>query len=986
MLAFLLALFGGTLGLAGLGGGGGEKSPSIVTAKSGNGAGDPVAAPRDIVFDDIDDEIDEDEMDDGKPDMPDVDDDKPDMGGTPDMPDMDDGGHGGGMHDDMPDTPDMSDDHGDDGGHSAPVGTPRDDSNDGLNGDHGDHGDGLHGDDSGGHGGVGHDTPIKLPVTQAEINAFVSAVRNADEAHVHGDGDDRSGEHMQVMDLVDPAAATHIAIGHGSWFDPSNWHNGEVPGDNAKVVIPDGVYLEYDQQSDARLFTVRVDGQLDFATDVDSTMVVDTLIVAPGGVMTAGTADDPVQSEVDVEIIIANNGAIDTNWDPGLFSRGIISHGKTEIHGARTDAHEKVVEDPMAGDTSLRFDGIPQGWEVGDTIVIAGTEYAGHYYAEGKQIHTGSEDEVRTISQIDGNRVYFETPLEHDHDTPRADLKTSVANYSRNVTIKSEDGDDSEVYERGHVMLMHSDDVDVRYAAFEELGRTDKSKDLDVDGNNSFDSNIAGRYGLHLHRTGVEAESDPTILTGNAVFGSPGWGIVQHDSHAIINGNATFDTFGAGFVAESGNETGSWGDNIAIYAEGVGWTNPKNVVDLETYNIGNSGDGFWFQGRMVASHDNVAASVNNGFVYFHRGSDGNHTYDAGTFEFEDALNYDDSARASTTPITAFSNNETFAAREGLIVIKASPEQGHGIHSVFEGFTAWEVEQGATFEYTAHYILKDFDVIGDGDGNGSLNSWFENAGISLGTNSFDFTIINSSTQGFHTGIKLYKGWTAGRAQLDDADHNFTVVNPEFTDVTVELGHYDPGADMLQLTPVTESKLTVSFDQPFVLENSDRDTVVKVTGTLEDSLGKKEFPTASESYDIDREEMLKIIKEDGYFTADDGKDYVSHNLYFSDRGTGDIYQKGILIELDESLGVGDAGRVFGDATFKGYVPLQELKDIAAMPAQKVFDAGQFDTDGSIVVIESATDALWDALTANQGMMSEEASVMDHDDDHHDDAMAA
>ena len=51
---------------------------------------------------------------------------------------------------------------------------------------------------------------------------------------------------------------------------------------------------------------------------------------------------------------------------------------------------------------------------------------------------------------------------------------------------------------------------------------------------------------------------DPGMAMGNAVYGSPGWGFVHHDSNAILDNNATYDTFGAGYVAESGNETGAW--------------------------------------------------------------------------------------------------------------------------------------------------------------------------------------------------------------------------------------------------------------------------------------------------------------------------------------------------------------------------------------------------------------------------------------------
>ena len=131
-------------------------------------------------------------------------------------------------------------------------------------------------------------------------------------------------------------------------------------------------------------------------------------------------------------------------------------------------------------------------------------------------------------------------------------------------------------------MFMHSDEVDVRYAEFHELGRTDKSEPLDDfklrNGNRISDgnggsvvgdrTNIRGRYALHLHRAGVNGDEHPAVLVGNSVDGSPGWGFVQHDSYAVLENNVAFDVFGSGFVTETGNEIGAWRNNISIKNEG----------------------------------------------------------------------------------------------------------------------------------------------------------------------------------------------------------------------------------------------------------------------------------------------------------------------------------------------------------------------------------------------------------------------------------
>ena len=112
--------------------------------------------------------------------------------------------------------------------------------------------------------------------------------------HVHPDDPSKASEHHALLNLVPVADATHIAVNNGSWFDPNTWANGEVPPDGAAVVIPEGVTVAYDGESAASLFTVRVDGGLEFATDQDTFMEVDTLIVAPTGKLTIGSVDQPV--------------------------------------------------------------------------------------------------------------------------------------------------------------------------------------------------------------------------------------------------------------------------------------------------------------------------------------------------------------------------------------------------------------------------------------------------------------------------------------------------------------------------------------------------------------------------------------------------------------------------------------------------------------------------------------------------------------------
>lgn len=804
----------------------------------------------------------------------------------------------------------------------------------------------------GGHGDAPHDHGAHLPQTPEEIEAFVANVLAGEDTHDHhAPGSPMGMEHMAALNLVAPAEATHVAIGNGSWFDADNWYQGNIPDAGARVIIPEGVHMTYDGLSDTSLFTVRVDGHLEFAPDTDSQMLLDTMVVTPNGQLTIGTQASPVEADVSVDIIFAGNGPIDTDWDPTLLSRGLIAHGQTTIHGAEKNAHEKVIDDPMAGDTWVEFATTPEGWEVGDTIVIAGTHYRGHDWNGVNAVQPyPSQDEVRTITDIQDGMVYFDDPLEHDHDAPRDDLSTSVANYTRNITFSSEGGADAEIYDRGHVMFMHNDDVDVRYAAFHELGRTDKSEpaqDADDIIDIAFDDNVKGRYPAHVHKAGVGDLEDPAVLMGNAVFGSPGWGIVHHDSNAIVDGNATFDTFGAGYVAESGNETGVWSNNIAIYAEGNSWAAPKDGNDIANFDLGQTGDGFWFQGRMVESTGNIAASVNHGFAYMHRGfEDGLYTADSDVFAAPDAFFGDDAVFLDHFPVLSFHDNETFAAKEGLHVVKSNPNQGHDLHSVFSDFTAWNVRSGAHFEYTSHYIIEGFDLIGEGPGVSYSEA---DVGISFGPNTTDMTIVDAQIAEFDTGMDLFKWFTPNNPGTPD-QFQHTIVDPVFQNVDQAYENFNPAIDEIvnsaDLPQEVEPDLVVS---PMSYREGWPDPgarIVEISGTKTDSLGQTSFPAGTDSYNMDFEDVVRTLETDGYYATSAGQNYFMVDLYFSDRLTGDIYTESHPVMIDPNVPLGNPFTSYSDALFNGVADLDQSESDPTQEAAELFAEL---TEGQVVLAE-------------------------------------
>ncbi|QFT92010.1 Bifunctional hemolysin/adenylate cyclase precursor [Roseovarius sp. THAF9] len=776
--------------------------------------------------------------------------------------------------------------------------------------------------------------------------------------HMHDMGSDMATEHMQLMDLVERSEATHVAIAHGDWFDPATWHEGRIPDAGAQVLIPHGIHVNYDGESDASLFTVRVDGQLAFATDADTRMEVDTFVVAPSGRLEIGTADTPVQANVNTEIIIANNGDIDVNWDPTLLSRGLISHGEVEIHGAEKTTFLKVDDAPMAGDTQITLEEVPEGWQVGDTIVITGTHKQGWTWDNDvrRVVHRESEDEEVTITAINGTQITIDRPLEHDHDTPREDLAAYVSNMSRNITVRSEDGEGTEVHHRGHVMFMHSDDVDVRYAAFDDLGRTDKSfaaADVGTFSTIEADSNVKGRYAVHLHRTGTEDQESPSFLVGNAVSGSPGWGIAHHSSHSVIVDNAVFDAFGAAFAAEDGDETGVWGGNIAIRSEGIGygdWT-AKDQNDVQRHDNGRTGDGFFFAGRLVEANDNVAANTTHGYVWMHRS--------APAAALSDNLDQPEVAygagtiRPDLAPIQGFDDNEAFGTQVGLIVVKANHRQEHEVRTVMDGFLNWETSAGVNLSYTSHYTVKNIDLIGTENREEPANAEY---GVRLGNNAYDMVVNGAAIDGFATGVDVStNGYTL---PITTADAQNFFIDVEVTDTNREyIGLDESRHQIMSSDELVQDRLDFTMGGDLTLSQGE---TLFFDGVKTDSIGSRDrqFSSMDEfqaAYFY--ENIVPLLQNEGYYTAPDGRHILLVEDFVADRATGELlkFAHRVTLQMSDSQLAAWGAVNNGPIDLTSSAPIARNDTATVAPGQAVLIdvlANDNDPEGDAIRIDGMT----------------------------------
>ena len=619
----------------------------------------------------------------------------------------------------------------------------------------------------------------------------VEPISHVDMGQTHADNPGEQHEHLAFLDLVPHTQVTHKAIQDGSWFDPNTWEGGRIPGDDAKVLISEDVKVTYDQESAARIDTLRVDGILQFSADQNTQLLLDSFIVAPEGTLLIGTEDNPIQADVTTRITFTSDTPIDTHWDPKQLSRGLLSHGQARIYGAEKLDFVALQQDPIAGDNELvlKLDGMsePLGWQVGDQLVLGGTSYN---WRGSNEDNTRFQDEVLTVTEINGNRVRFSnnniasgdnSVLRFDHQRPEElqdQVDLYIANTTRNIVFETENADQAPTQQRAHVMFMHNADVQVLNAGFYNLGRSDKSQVVDdpgqnVDGSIGTGTNPRGRYALHFHRTGADdINGIPALAQGNAVVGSPGWGIVHHDSHATLTDNVVFDVVGAGIVAESGNEIGTWHNNLTIKTTGDANTahdiNP-NSPRTNRFDFGFNGEGYWVQGAaQIAMTDNTAVSAAGAGIELLGFDSGTESVrDAQTLavntlpsELQDIAkgNVDESVvDVAAVPLRQLTGFQSYNSNSGInlwgrvmnedgqLNVRGEPYTAHDYRSVIDDFAVWNIfNNGVILRYSGNVDLQD----------GLIHASRPRAtGIHVNDTSLEQRYINLHIEGFKTGIAV-----------------------------------------------------------------------------------------------------------------------------------------------------------------------------------------------------------------------------------------
>ena len=628
--------------------------------------------------------------------------------------------------------------------------------------------------------------------------------------------------HAPFLDLVPHSNATHIAVNDGNWFDPNTWQNGNVPNDNADVLIPEGVEVFYAQESDARIHTIRVDGSLTFSQNTNTQLIVDYVAVSETGTLEMGTELNPIQAQANIIFapVDPDNPEIDTDWDPHQVSRGLVAgHGaKVSIFGEEKTSYITLADNHLAGATELTFsEPVPGDWEVGDTIVLTGTAWDATGSHDDNSI---TQDEVLTIESINGNTITFShndvngNALRFDHTTPEGfELDIYVANLTRNVVFQSEGGNDVPPSQRGHTMFMDHD-TKIYNAGFYGLGRTDKDIVLDdpqFDGDGNLipgtGTNPRARYPIHFHEIlehhhpdmdmnmDMGMDMDTAEVNGSVIWDSPGWGLSVHSSRADITDNVSFDVVGAHFVTEDGDEQATFRGNIAIKAAGAVTDAPADLLQPtgprgDQKDFGVRGMGFWLgttYSVVNGFEDNIVTGTKDSgiFVYGHNDIHAQPIVPVSTLpeEIQWIAGEDTEIQSWAVPLINFSGNKVYNAEGGIELRGVSRDDdglgyfglGHDQQNVISEFEIWGIRHhGVDIQYAAHITVQDSLIVGNPDNPITRNHTFSEhltttgVGINSDKNARSIVIQNNHIEGFEIGATIPQ--TGSQGYNSEIKHN------------------------------------------------------------------------------------------------------------------------------------------------------------------------------------------------------------------------
>ena len=375
---------------------------------------------------------------------------------------------------------------------------------------------------------------------------------------------------------------------------------------------------QFEAPADSTWDYIEVAGTLKISRAHDTVLRFTHLFVLPGGMLDAGTAADPIPATRHVEFVI-RDVPIDTARDPFQWGNALLNFGHQSRVGASKLAWAPLTGDVAAGATTVTLSVDPQGWQVGDELLLPDTRQPilnlNRPIAEAQP----RREAKVTIAAIDGRTITLSKPTDFEHRAQREPdgtvvLQPRLANLTRNIVVRSENpaGTPGHTADIGHEAMW-----DIRYNELDALGRTRGIKlDKTILTPLHVGTNQPGRYEDHHHHAhGFGSATVGSVLRGHGNAGK--WGVVIHGTHdATVEDNVAVDLPGSAFITEDGYETrNAFRRNFAAYSFGNYQGNDETaVINVAQDNPGAEGACFWFRGIQNIIEANEAWDCTTGIM------------------------------------------------------------------------------------------------------------------------------------------------------------------------------------------------------------------------------------------------------------------------------------------------------------------------------------------------------------------------------------
>ena len=471
----------------------------------------------------------------------------------------------------------------------------------------------------------GAQATLRVSLADTDLSAELQVQLHAPRSRSGGGGGGGGGASSPAAaPLVSAAADTHTHHHRSAgtelqgdylpWSQASTWESFGVskPAAGDTVTIPAGQRVLLDE-STADLAGVQIDGELAIAEQMDLNMQADYVMVH--GTLRAGSAQQPFAGHFtltlnDTDTEASPHGRMGTR---GLFSMG----GRLELFGhAPQTVWSKINAHVPGGGTQLSLLEA-QGWQAGDQLVIAPTDFYGASQSERLQIASVQGQQVSlqqgpqtarwgALQYLGPNGMSLQpTGFVPNSQTPTVlDERAAVGNLSRNIVIQGADdtlwqnqGFGAQIMIMGNEAHTQIQGVEIRRAG--QAGRM-------------------ARYPIHFHLLSYDRSGNERPAGGvreirdNAIWDSRNRCVTIHGTNdVILDNNICYDIDGhAVFLEDAVERRNQITNNLVLHVRAP----EQALIDSDRPNFTRGPSGFWLTNPDNTVTGNVAADAQgNGF-------------------------------------------------------------------------------------------------------------------------------------------------------------------------------------------------------------------------------------------------------------------------------------------------------------------------------------------------------------------------------------